>query len=121
MSTLIALRLGLLVARVLPLPLLGAAAAGLWRLGGRFSPRRRVVAANLAAVAAAGGRSARPGDVFACYGRYCDQLARAGFQMCGRSRELIPVGQSMPDWVMGYWVKITVRKFERLLGFMGGR
>ncbi|MCB1162361.1 MAG: lysophospholipid acyltransferase family protein [Candidatus Krumholzibacteriia bacterium] len=78
MSTLIALRLGLLVARVLPLPLLGAAAAGLWRLGGRFSPRRRVVAANLAAVAAAGGRSARPGDVFACYGRYWAELLHLG-------------------------------------------
>lgn len=74
MSTLIALRLGLLLARLLPLGACAALAASIWRVGGLLSPRRTVVAANLAAIAAAGGRPARAGDVFANYGRYWGEL-----------------------------------------------
>lgn len=74
MPTLIALRLGLVLARLLPLGAFVALAAGVWRVGGLLSPRRAVVARNLAAIAAAGGRRARVGDVFASYGRYWGEL-----------------------------------------------
>jgi lauroyl/myristoyl acyltransferase len=72
--TLIALRLGLVLARLLPLGVCAALAAAAWRLGGLVSPRRGVVAANLAAIAAAGGRRGRVGAVFANYGRYWGEL-----------------------------------------------
>jgi lauroyl/myristoyl acyltransferase len=72
--TLIALRFGLLLARVLPLGACAALAAAAWRLGGLVSPRRAVVAANLAAIAAAGGRCAGVSAVFASYGRYWGEL-----------------------------------------------
>ncbi len=74
MLTLIALRLGLALAGLLPLGACAALAAAAWRLGGRFSPRRARVAANLAAIAAAGGRPGRVGAVFANYGRYWGEL-----------------------------------------------
>ena len=89
------LRAGLFLARVLPVRWCLAAGAGLGRLAGRLSPRRDVVARNLAAIAAAGGRGgARPGDVFAAYGRYWaeflvlaarpDQLERWPLRVEGR-------------------------------------
>lgn len=72
------LRLGISLAKILPPRVLSAALAGLWRLVGRFSPRRRILEANLAAVAAAGGAKAASGDVFSAYGRYwADLLALA--------------------------------------------
>lgn len=74
MPTLIALHLGLLLARLLPLGAFVALAAGAWRAAGLLSPRHAVVARNLAAIAAAGGRPARVGDVFASYGRYWGEL-----------------------------------------------
>lgn len=71
MATCIVLRLGLALARVLPARWCLAVGAGLGRLAGRLSPRRAVVAGNLASIVAAGGRAgARTGDVFAAYGRY---------------------------------------------------
>ncbi|MBN2170418.1 MAG: hypothetical protein JW819_03740 [Candidatus Krumholzibacteriota bacterium] len=71
MAFCIVLRLGLFLARILPVRWSLAAGAGLGRLAGRLSPRRAVVAGNLAAVAAAGGRiGVSAGDVFAAYGRY---------------------------------------------------
>lgn len=74
MPTLIALRLGFLLARWLPFGACAALAAAAWRLGGLLSPRRGVVAANLAAIASAGGERGRVDAVFANYGRYWGEL-----------------------------------------------
>ncbi len=74
MPTLILLRLGMALSRLLPLRFTAALAAFAWRVGGRLSPRRRIVAANLAAIRAAGGGAATPGEVFAGYGRYWAEL-----------------------------------------------
>lgn len=74
MFTLVLLKLGIALSRRLPLGTTAALAAACWRVGGLLSPRRRVVAANLRAVAAAGGDRARPGAVFASYGRYWAEL-----------------------------------------------
>lgn len=74
MFTVFVLRIAMFFARFLPLRFLAGVNAAIWRLGGRFSPRWRVLARNLAAVRAAGGATAGPGDVLAGYGRYWAEL-----------------------------------------------
>jgi len=68
------LRLAILFARILPLRLLAGTNAAIWRLGGRLSPKWRVVERNLAAVREAGGAAAEPAEVFDGYGRYWAEL-----------------------------------------------
>jgi lauroyl/myristoyl acyltransferase len=68
------LRLGLLAAMILPPQLMINITARLIQWGLLLSPRRRVVAGNLASFEAAGAQRRRPGDVFLAYGRYWGEL-----------------------------------------------
>ncbi|MCP4549909.1 MAG: lysophospholipid acyltransferase family protein [bacterium] len=75
MAFFIALRLGLLLALVLPYRLYVNLAGGCMSALSRLSPKRRVVAGNLAAMARASGRApVNPARVFASYGRYWGEL-----------------------------------------------
>jgi len=68
------LRLGLLMARALPSKRIADLCARLGGVVGRISPSRRMVAENLRAIEAAGGRHAEVGQVFESYGRYWGEL-----------------------------------------------
>jgi KDO2-lipid IV(A) lauroyltransferase len=123
--------LGLLLGRLLPARVLIGAGAGLGRLAARISPARRIVAANLSAMAAIGGNSAvRVSDVFAAYGRYWGEL----LALAARPRRTPPwtiavegqahleaAGQSRPVCLLsahlGNWDLAALWLGQRLPGF----
>ncbi len=85
------LKFGLLLARVMP----RRACIFLWgnafSAGRLFSPGRASVAANLQTVAAAGGPSRRPSEVYTHYGRYWGEWLAALSAPRGRKRPKIRV------------------------------
>ena len=84
------LKSGLLLARLLPRRLCIALWEKGFRAAGRFSPARSTVAANLEAIAAAGGASRAPDEVYAGYGRYWGEWLAALAAPKGRGRLRIP-------------------------------
>ncbi len=108
---------------LLPLRLMQSLAAFGWRIGGLFSPRRSIVAANLATIAAAGGVAATPGQVFASYGRYWAELvylaARPGrladleirvegsehLDAVAKERAILVLSAHLGSWdILSYWL-----------------
>jgi lauroyl/myristoyl acyltransferase len=127
LPTLILIRLGMALSLLLPLRIMKGLAAFAWRIGGSLSPRRRIVAANLAAVRAAGGAVASPGSVFAGYGRYWAELvhlaARPGrldgldIRVEGREhleaveagRGILVLSAHLGSWdLLSYWLGATL-------------
>jgi KDO2-lipid IV(A) lauroyltransferase len=118
------LRLGLLLARLLPAGIVIAVGAGLGRLAALVSPARRTVAENLAAIRARGGQGASDvSDVFAAYGRDWGELlalaARPGraapgpiaveglahLEAAGKGRPLCLLSAHLGNWDLGAsWV-----------------